>query len=286
MTAVSYFWGRPQEHYNAQANAAQPLGIAAGQADSGGMDVEREKECFGQENGEPQAEQAQSKLHSGHRERVRKRFLEEGLDHFQPHEVLEFLLFYTRRQGDTNPLGHRLLDELGSLSQVLDAPYEQLRRIPGVGDQTAVFLKLLPAVAKRYLEDKQKSGTIITSVEDVWDQFRFSYVNAVNELVYALFLDNKNKIIKRDLLFEGSVNTSSVPRRKLMELAITTNASGVVLSHNHPNGIAIPSKADVETTRKLLMVLNFQGINLVDHLIVAGDNYCSLRESGMIPEWK
>lgn len=225
--------------------------------------------------------------HAGHRGRMRQRFLKEGLNSFEPHEVLELLLFYTRPQGNTNPLGHALLDRFGSLSQVLDASYEQLMQTPGVGEQSAVFLKLLPAVARRYLEDKKRyDNAIITSVEDIWEQFRYAYVGAVNEQVYALFLDNKNQIIRREMLFEGSVNASTIPKRRLMELAITTNASSVVLSHNHPNGIASPSRADVDTTRLLRTLLEFQGIQLLDHLIVAGDTYCSMREHGVIPGWK
>lgn len=227
-----------------------------------------------------------SKEHAGHRARMRERFLKEGLDSFQPHEVLELLLFYTRPQGNTNPLGHTLINRFGSLSQVLDASYEQLIQTPGVGEQTAVFLKLLPALSKRYLEDRQRPGTLITSVEDIWEQFRYAYVGAVNEQVYALFLDNKNQIIRRELLFEGSVNTSSIPKRRLMEFAISTNAASVVLSHNHPDGIAAPSRADVETTKLLLTLLEFQNIQLLDHMIVAGDTYCSMREHGVIPGWK
>lgn len=227
-----------------------------------------------------------SQEHAGHRARMRQRFLKEGLDNFQPHEVLELLLFYTRPQGNTNPLGHALINRFGSLSQVMDASYEELIRVPGVGEQTAVFLKLLPDLARRYLEDRQRPGVVITSVEDIWEQFRYAYVGAVNEQVYALFLDNKNQIIRRELLFEGSVNTSTVPKRRLMELAISTHAASVVLSHNHPDGIAAPSRADVETTKLLLTVLEFQNIQFLDHMIVAGDSYCSMREHGVIPGWK
>ena len=224
-------------------------------------------------------------MHEGHRERMKKRFLKEGLGSFEPHEVLELLLFYSRARGDTNPLGHALIVRFGSLSEVFDAPVDQLMQVKGVGENTAVLLKMMPAIARIYLEDKHAAGTVVTSVEDIWDQFRYTYTDSINEEVYALYLDNKNKIIKKELLFVGSVNASSVPRRRLVERAITTYASSVVLSHNHPNGIAVPSKEDKETTRLLLETLTLLGIHLLDHLIVAGENYCSMRESGIIAGW-
>lgn len=219
-------------------------------------------------------------LHDGHRKRLRAQFLAHGED-FHEHQLLELLLFYAIPQGDVNELAHTLLEQFGSLSGVLDALPESLQRVPGVGEHTAVLLKLIPRLAGRYWEDAAAPGTILTSTlaarEYLLPRFR---QGGRNEMVYLVCLDGKQKVLGCHKLGEGSVNAADVTPRKVVETALAQNATAVILSHNHVSGLALPSNADLLTTRKLWEVLRNVGVELVDHLIFAGGDMVSLRDSG------
>ena len=224
----------------------------------------------------------EEQLHTNHRERLRDRFLKDGLDSFEPHNVLELLLFYAQPRGDMNPLAHRLIDTFGSLSGVLDAAIEDLCSIKGMGKNTAVFLKMIPQLCRYYLDDKYQNGFITDSTQKAGEFLLPKFVGRTNEVVYLVCLDNKGKVIHTTQVIEGSVNATQVSARRIIEIAIRTNASAVIISHNHPNGVAIPSGADVATTRDLDQALRLVGIQLMDHIIVAEDDFTSMADSGII----
>lgn len=224
----------------------------------------------------------EEQLHTNHRERLRDRFLKDGLDSFEPHNVLELLLFYAQPRGDMNPLAHRLIDTFGSLSGVLDAAIEDLCSVKGMGKNTAVFLKMIPQLCRYYLDDKYQNGFIIDSTKKAGEFLLPKFVGRTNEVVYLVCLDNKGKVIHTTQVIEGSVNATQVSARRIIEIAIRTNASAVIISHNHPNGVAIPSGADVATTRDLDQALRLVGIQLMDHIIVAEDDFTSMADSGII----
>ncbi|MBC8569659.1 RadC family protein [Oscillospiraceae bacterium NSJ-54] len=224
----------------------------------------------------------EEQLHTNHRERMRDRFLKDGLDSFEPHNVLELLLFYAQPRGDMNPLAHRLIDTFGSLSGVLDAAVEDLRGVKGMGKNTAVFLKMIPQISRYYLNDKYQNGFIIDSTQRAGEFLLPKFVGRTNEVVYLVCLDNKGKVINTTQVMEGSVNATQVSARHIIEIAIRTNATAVIISHNHPNGVAIPSGADVATTRDLEQALRLVGIQLMDHIIVAEDDFTSMADSGII----
>ncbi|MDY3782357.1 MAG: DNA repair protein RadC [Candidatus Faecousia sp.] len=218
-------------------------------------------------------------MHEGHRARVKKRFLEEGLDHFSDIQALELLLFYALPRVDTNPIAHRLLDRFGSLSQVLEASPEELCKVPGVGENGALLLNLIPQMGRFYMTDRAKSATILTSLEQCAEFLVPRFFGRKLETVFLLCLDAKCKVLCCKELGEGSVNSTGLSIRRVVETALGVNASSVVLAHNHPSGLAIPSPEDIQTTRRIAMALQAVEITLVDHIIVADDDYVSIAMS-------
>lgn len=223
-------------------------------------------------------------IHDGHRQRVRERFRSEGLDSFHEHQVLELLLFYCISRRDTNPLAHTLLDRFGSLSAVLDAPYEELLRVDGVSEGTATFLSLMAPLSRYYQVNHAQQSKVLTRIEDCWNYLVPLFYGRRNEIVYMICLDAKCRLLGCRELGEGSVNSAAVPVRKIVEYALAVNASTVVLAHNHPSGLAVPSQEDIHATERVAAALDAVDITLADHIVVAEDDFVSLKESGyMVP---
>ena len=223
---------------------------------------------------------SQKETHTGHRTRVKKRFRAEGLDHFDEIHVLELLLFYCVPRVDTNPLAHRLLDHFGSLSQVLDAPAEELEKVEGVGENISTFLSLVTATGRYYSVKRATQNKIVSSVEECGDFLLPYFYGRRNETVFLLCLDAKCKVICCKEVGEGSVNSANIPIRRIVEMALGANATTVVLAHNHPSGIAVPSSDDVQTTHRVAKALRVVDITLFDHIIVAEGDYTSMTQSG------
>lgn len=219
-------------------------------------------------------------LHEGHRKRMRERFIKSGLDDFAPHNVLEFLLFYSIPRGDTNPIAHRLIDSFGSLSGVFDATPEELMKVKGVGESTAILISMVPQMARKYLEDKADSVNVMGGCSDIGAYLLPKFVGRTNEALMMVSIDNKNKIISCSVVAEGTVDSAKVSRRRVMEEAMKVNATRVILAHNHPRGVAVPSSEDVVMTREIGKLFAQVGIELVDHIIVADDDYVSMAASG------
>jgi DNA repair protein RadC len=219
-------------------------------------------------------------VHDGHRERLKKRFLEHGLDSFEDHAVLELLLFYALPRGDVNPLAHRLMDYFGSLAAVFDAPVDELIKVAGIGENTAVLLKLLPQAGRRYLLSRSRLDDILDSTKKAGDYLVPYFFGERDEVVYMVCLDAKCKVLGCKLLFRGSVNSASVSIRKIVENALHCNSTSVIIAHNHTSGIAVPSREDYETTRRIGTALGAVDITLTDHIIVADDDFVSLADTG------
>ena len=220
-------------------------------------------------------------IHDGHRQRLKNRFLTEGLDNFEPVQVLELLLFYCIPRIDTNPVAHRLMEHFGSLHQVLEASPEELKKVPGIGDSVATFLPLVTSAGRYYNVECAQDVKILTSLAQCGKYLIPKFFGRRNETVFLLCLDAKCKVLCCKEVGEGSVNSAAVPIRRIVEMALGANATSVVLAHNHPSGVAVPSNEDVQTTRRLAMALNAVEITLIDHMVVAEGDYVSLRQSGM-----
>lgn len=221
-------------------------------------------------------------VHDGHRNRMRQRFMENDLNGFADHEALELLLFYAIPRGDVNPLAHALMERFGSLSGVLSAPVELLTQVEGVGERTAMLLRLVPQVAqKARLADLERELALNTR-ERVGDYLLELFSRERNEAVYEICLDGKGKLLACRRLGEGSASAVNLDIRQIVQNAITFCASSVILAHNHPSGVALPSHEDQIATRMVGDALDTIGVRLVDHVIVADNDYISMAESGLL----
>lgn len=219
-------------------------------------------------------------VHDGHRKRMRQRFLAEGLDQFTDVQILEILLFYCIARQDTNPIAHELLNHFGSLSQVLEAPVEELCKVDGIGENTAVFLKLITQVGRCYLTDRASKSRILPTLDSCAKYLQTFFFGRNVETVYLLCLDAKCKMLCCKKISEGDVNSTTLSVRKIVETALSTNASSVVLAHNHPGGLAVPSNVDVQTTLRIADALQAVDVHFIDHILVTDDDYVSLAQSG------
>ena len=217
--------------------------------------------------------------HDGHRQRLKTEFLARP-DSFPDHKLLELLLFYANPRSDTNPLAHQLIDHFGSLAGVLDATPEELQKVKGVGEHAAVLFKTVKEFSGRYLTARTQVDSIARNAKDYYALLRPYFFGARNEQLCLLCLDGKNKVLGIRKLGEGNVNAVHVTTRLIAEAALSLNASGVVLAHNHVSGLAFPSTDDLATTNSLAAVLTPLGITLVDHLIFVDDDMVSLLDSG------
>jgi len=220
-------------------------------------------------------------IHDKHRQRLIKRFLEEGLDSFSPHNVLELLLFFSIPRVDTNETAHRLMETFGSIAGVLEAPYEDLLKVQGVGPNTATLLKLIPQLSRRYLSEKN-DDICLNSSEKAGQYLLPRYIGRREETVFMVCIDSKCRALNTTLLHEGSVNSAEVNLRKIVATALQYNAAGIILAHNHPGGVALPSPEDLATTERIRATLEPVGIQLVDHIIVADHDFVSMADSGNI----
>ena len=223
-------------------------------------------------------------IHDGHREKMRQRFLKSGLDAFADHEALELLLYYAIPRRDTTPIAHALMERYGSLSAVLAAPVEDLKKVEGVGESAAILLKLAPQLYRKAKMSDAEQETILSSVERVGAYLLERFAGEKNEVVYQLCLDRKGKLLVCKKLGEGGVTSADLDIRRRVENALLTGASAVVLAHNHPSGVALPSRDDYAATDRAKTALAVVGVALTDHIIVADGDFVSMADSGYIAD--
>ena len=217
----------------------------------------------------------------GHRKRLRGRFREEGLDHFSEVNVLELLLFYAKPRTDTKALARELLNRFGSLSRVLEATAAELETVDGIGENTSTLLTLIPQLGRYYLVNRSENPKILNSTERYGKFLVDNFHGRRDESVFLLCLDAKCKMLACQMVGQGSVSSANVPIRKIVELALSANATTVILAHNHPSGIAIPSEEDKVATERLAVALNAMDIILADHVVVSDEDFVSLAQSGI-----
>ena len=216
-------------------------------------------------------------MHENHRERMRQRYMQCGsFDSFSTPEILEMILYSSVPRGDTNETAHRLLEQFGSLRGLLEASTDELQTVQGVGPQSAILLKAVIELTRRYAMEQSLPCRVFDTVSKIADYFCRLYIGIGNERLYMMLLDNRMSLIDCSLISEGTVNAASAPIRLMVERAYFKRASAVVLAHNHPGGVAIPSSSDVEITERFNDAFQNLGITLVEHVIVADDRYCAI----------
>lgn len=221
-------------------------------------------------------------VHEGHRQRKKEQFREHGLDAFADHEALELLLYYAIPRQDTNPIAHRLIERFGSLEGVFSASTYELQKVEGVGENAATLIRLLFPLCRRVRTSGGRHEVIFNTRENIGAYFIELFLGERREVFYEACLDAKGKLLACYRLAEGSPDQVTINMRRVVENALNANASLVVLSHNHPSGVALPSKEDNQTTLQIKRALADIGVQLVDHVIVADGDFVCLRDNGLL----
>ena len=220
--------------------------------------------------------------HAGHRSRMKKRYMEQGLDSMADHEVLEMLLYYALPYKDTNGLAHELLNKFGSLSGVLEAEISALETVNGIGTNTALLLNLMPKLAGRYYLDRWSEMPELNNSEDLLDYVRTLFVGRSLETFFMICLNNKGQVKNTIKLSEGTADEVVIYTTQVVETALQQKCKNVVFAHNHPGGNVNPSISDVRSTSDCYEALDAVGIQLLDHVIVCGSDVISMANKSLI----
>lgn len=221
-------------------------------------------------------------VHKGHRKRMKQRFREEGLNGFNDHQVLELLLYFALPQKDTNIIAHELLEKFGTLSRILEADDKDLVSVPGVGENTAALLTLVPALSQRYLKDRWGEKPVLDSTSKAGEYVLDLLTGRTYEVFFVICLDSQCGVIFPALVHEGTIDQAPVYPRMIVETVLRHKAHSIILAHNHPGGSPQPSKQDIEVTKKIRQALQPISVSVLDHIIAAGRRYVSLAEKGLI----
>ncbi|WP_304508597.1 RadC family protein [Anaerotignum sp.] len=221
-------------------------------------------------------------IHVGHRERMRQRFLQEGGEGFQDHELLEMLLYYAVPRGDTNPLAHKMIQEFGSLPTLVEAEPIDISRLCGVGKNTAILISLQKELSRRCIQARWRDRPMLNSLSLAVEYCKSLMAYKNREFFYVVCLDNKRRVINTVQIAEGTVNSAAIHPRVVIEAALKLQASAVIFTHNHPGGSSKPTFEDIETTTKLGKLLYAIEVQLIDHIIVADSTTFSFLENKLL----
>lgn len=214
-------------------------------------------------------------VHEGHRERMRNKYINKGIDVFEQHEILELLLFYAIPRKNTNGIAHELLETCGSLSAVFDAPIDILMQ-HGLSYNASVLLHMIPDLSRAYQSDKFDNEEKLITDDNIGEKMVRLFAGKNEECVYALFLDAKGKTKYSGVISKGDANSAPMFAKDIVTIAASCKAVTVIIAHNHPSGMAFPSRADLEATADIADALDTIGVHLADHIIVADREYISL----------
>ncbi len=212
-------------------------------------------------------------LHSGHRQRLKNRYLDFGVENLSDHEILELLLFYAIPQRNTNDIAHTLIDKFGSLRGVLEADIDSLKNTKGLGEHSAILITLLNDIHRKIRLSENEPIVKLDSLSKIGKYLMNYYEGIQEERVTLMLFDNSMRLIDFVVLSTGSINSSSIDYRSIAEISLRKNAACVVLAHNHPNGLAIPSSEDRLITKNVDAALSVIGVHLIEHIIVGTANY-------------
>ena len=219
-------------------------------------------------------------VHEKHRKRVREEFEISGFNlETPPHKIVEMMLFYSIPRKDTNTTAHNLMDEFKTITNLLDARPEDIVKVEGAGQSTATFLKFVRFLANYYITEKTKVTRKGIEFDAIYAHLFSRYIGTNNEVVAITSFDNAGRFIEFDIIGEGDISSVGISSRKIIETALKRKAAAVILTHNHPKGQALPSPEDLEATKTIRKILKGVKVELLDHMIIADDDYMSLRVS-------
>lgn len=218
-------------------------------------------------------------IHAGHRARMREKLQKGGPDALADHEFLEMMLYYVHTRKNTNDEAHRLIDEFGSLPNVIDAEYDDLIKIDGIGDTTAGFITFIHDLMSRYYKQKFTDSVVLDSPDKIGDYITAHYLTVTHEEFAILTFNSRFGFINFHTIEKGSPDKVSINIRRIVDFCVRDNAANLVICHNHPGGIAMPSNADIDVTIKIVDTLKGLGLRVLDHIIAAGNDYISMAAS-------
>lgn len=225
-------------------------------------------------------------IHEGHRDRLKDRFVNHGLRSFAQHQVLELLLFYCYdRRRDTNEVAHMLINEFGNLHNLFNAESNEIQTRGSVTKHVAVLLSMVPGLLQQYMHSQWSGKIYIDSPRAAGKYCSTLLFGEQRECMYVLCMNKQRRLLYSELISRGTTDQVMIYPRVAVEAVFKHNANVVILTHNHPSGVAKPSRSDVELTNNLINLFEQVGITIDDHIIVAADSYCSLYELGIIPKW-
>ena len=217
--------------------------------------------------------------HIYHRQRLKERFLSEGAQNLDDKTLLELLLSFALPRIDTRPVAAELLDSFGSLSRVFDASVSELTQINGIKQHTAILLKSIPELSRRYLSGETAGSVSLLEEKAAGEYLKNCFSGFTEEHVILLCLDPYGGLLERKEIHRGSINSAAFSMRLITETAIKNSCGMVILAHNHPNGSAIPSDEDIYTTQRIAAALRINDIELAEHYIIAGNRYTPIMKN-------
>ncbi len=222
----------------------------------------------------------------GHRKRLRERFIKSGLSGFHDYEIVELLLTLGSPRRDCKRQAKEAIKRFKTLRGVLEASLEELQEIKGIGPHNAFGIKLVQEVARRFLKEKIIDKPVYKSSQEIFDYLYHSMRDLKRELFKVLYLNSQNQIIETADLFEGTINSSAISPREVIESAIKHKAVSLVFVHNHPSGVPEPSQNDKQLTRDLVYAAAIMQIKVIDHVIIGENRYFSFAGEGLIEQYE
>ncbi len=221
--------------------------------------------------------------HQGHRQRMRTRVEQYGLESLVPHEALEYILYITNARRDTNGLAHDLIERFGDFAGVLEASEEDLLTVEGVGPATARMLHLLPQISRYYTQSSMHGRKSLKTTEELAEYLMKQFAGAAQERALLAALDSRSRVKGLFWLRDGTGSRVSLELKDVVAAALKGGTDRVVLCHNHPNGIALPSREDLQATENIVRALGLVKVQLRDHIILTESEYFSMREANRLP---
>lgn len=229
------------------------------------------------------AEPKKEKPHyHGHRDRLRARFAENGVDALADYELLELYLFRSILRRDVKPIAKALIAKFGNFAEVIAAPIERLTEVKGVSEKIALDLKILRAASTKLGQESVLGRPVLSSWSALLDYCRAAMQFEPTEHFRVLFLDRKNRLIADEILGQGTVDRAPVYPREILKRALALESTAIILAHNHPSGDPTPSQSDIDMTKKIVQACKPISVTVHDHLIIGRDNIASFKTLGLM----
>jgi DNA repair protein RadC len=224
---------------------------------------------------------------AGHRQRLRDKFHDRGIDALSDSEVLELLLTMGSPRRDCKDIARAALRKFGSLPEVLEAPAAELQKVSGIGSLNSFALTFVQAVSRRFLKERLRNRQYLRSSQEVANYLVHAMRDLKKEVFNVIFMDASHSIINTETIAEGTLTTNTIYPRELVKMALEQHAAALVIAHNHPSGSLDPSSDDLRLTRHLFAACRLVNINLLDHLIIGeSENPYSFADHGLMAEIK